>query len=319
MRFNPCGVVCVTAFLVWAGAAGQALAAAAPLPPTATAVPVWVAACPIPYAVGEASTSSQISARLAVGSLKVLKGSPDLNANAGREILRSAYAGMKNEAMQAVAQAYACRINAYIDAQALPDPAAKKMAVTVAVAQLTAELGFIANAAQNNADLALQYTRILSMTTRPPDSPVLDTAIYDAALATVDPGPMFLSSQERSRWIQANITGLVRVGACDQVVRAAISDGTSSLQTGLAQVKSILRNYLDAATPPLIASAAILNSLSVSPAGSAVPPVANVRSCMAALDAGTVGWISSAAAQTAGAKPDDAAPVVAAAASVTTP
>lgn len=222
--------------------------------------------CPIPYIVGEQLSGGELSARFGLAAIKRLSKLPNLEARAGREVLRTAYAGVSSQAMAAVLDAYGCRIRAYLARTGAADAAAKMTAVEAAIAQLKGHMAVVQNAAQQPAPALGEVQQTLfAMTQRPDGAPTVDRAVLSAALADVDPERLFLSVEERRRWAGLQFGPIVDVSACGGVIKAAISDGGSSLQRGLADVKVILINYLDKNTSPIVALSQLFVDASATP------------------------------------------------------
>lgn len=273
----------VAASAALGGAASMPAPLAGPQPPlpVQTATPAAAAACAIPYVVGEQMTDAQLSARFSLGAIKGLAGVPDIQARAGRQVIRSAYAGVVSQAMSAVLDAYRCKIKAHIEAQNVPDGAAKLAQVDDAIAAIRFEIAVIQNAAAQPApalsDIQQAY---LARTSRPPTMPAVDRALLDAALADLDPEALFIRSELRQKWAGLHFGSIANVSACGGVVKAAISDGGSLLQRALADVKPILINYLDKNVRPITPLAQALVAASATPYPTAAALNAtNFRAC----------------------------------------
>lgn len=237
-------------------------------------------ACAIPYTVGDQVKGREIALSLEAGALKKLAKIPNIEAAAGREVVRTAYAGMANQAMEQVWSAYACRIRAYLTKTNDPDAAAKVQAVEIALAELAGKMAVMQAATDEGAAGMMELVRVIDgFNTRPDGAPTLDFATASAALADVDPSALFLTKTTREYWAGAQVSGVLSVNSCGGVVRAAIADGGSSLQVALAASKPILINYLDPTKPQKIALLSLLNNVTVKPVVATSPNAATFRGC----------------------------------------
>ncbi len=250
-------------------------------PPAAPAPAPVVGSCPsVPYSVGEAATGGEIAARFDASVLNGLLKLPNVTARTGYEVVKTAYAGMSSQAMSAVFAAWQCRISAYIDGSKAVDADAKKAAVRKAITQLNIHMAVIQNAAGLSTDsLDALGDKFLNMETRSESAPVLDAAITQAALASIDPNALFIDKITKSYWLTLNVGAKTGVSACGGVVKAAISDGGSALQASLASTKSILIDYLDPTLPPAVALSNLLVAASVSPIKPSVSPGSTFKNC----------------------------------------
>lgn len=237
--------------------------------------------CPIPYAIGETLSGGEMEARLANGALSKLAKLPNIGARGGYEVVKTAYAGVSSQAMAAVLAAYGCRVKRYMQTTGTVDATEKSKAIDKAVSWLTAELAQIQTASEQGSD-AIKEMKVdyLNTETRPDRAPVLDFAITSAALADIDPNTLFINKSEIRKWLSLDIATYASVSACGGVIKAAISDGGSSLQRALANAKSIFINYLDPEQPPYIALSSLLVSAAASPPKrDSYPSVGSFKGC----------------------------------------
>jgi hypothetical protein len=200
---------------------------------------------------------------------------PDLSGRAGVEVVSSAYAGLSIQAMSEVFDALGCRVKAFIK-DTDTDADKKRAAVTLAIARLNGEMAFIQSAYSNGMDgvgaLREQYLNA----TRSEAAPVLDYAITNAALASIDTDKLFINGRTTKWWGGLDVGSAISVQGCGGVVQAAIADGGSALQRGLASTREILINYLDPNVPLVVPLAKLM--LATAPPTFKVPGPAFVGS-----------------------------------------
>lgn len=236
---------------------------------------------PFPYSIGWQVTGGEVAAKFGAGAVRGLRQLPAIDIRGGGEIVRTAYAGMANQAMEAVLVQYGCRIKAYMTLSGAPDAELKAFVVDRAVALLTGEMGSIQSAAlkPTNDDLLkikLQYATAMK---REEGEPTLDSAVLLGALSRYNPNTLFISQTTAKFWGSADVGAALAVTACGGVVRAAISDGTSSMQSSLSRVQSILSNYLNGSVPPYASLLTLFNSLAVVPGTDATAAKFSFKDC----------------------------------------
>lgn len=236
---------------------------------------------PFPYSVEWQVTGGEIAAKFRAGALAGLRSLPAIEGRAGGEIVRTAYAGMANQAMEVVLVQYGCRIKAYMVLSGTPDAELKGFVVDRAVALLSGEMGSIQNAAlkPTGDDLTKFKVQYAKMMKREPDEPTLDSAILLGALKRYNPNTLFISQTSAQIWGSVEVGSALAVTACGGVVRAAISDGTSALQSSLARVQSILSNYLNSSVPPYASLLSLYNTLAVVPGTDATAAKFSFKDC----------------------------------------
>lgn len=225
-----------------------------------------VDSCPIPYVVGEAMSGGEMAVRFSNSALSKLAKLPNVGARGGYEVVKTAYAGVSSQAMVAVFEAYGCRVKKFMSAKGAVDVAEKARAVDKAIAMLSIELARIQVASEQGLDAINELKAdYIDAENRSERAPVLDSAITNAALADVDTGKLFIGQEQRRRWMSLDVASVASVSACGGVVKAAISDGGSTLQRALGNTKTIFINFLNPDVPPYVALASLLNSASASP------------------------------------------------------
>lgn len=277
--------------MAWASAAltvcalspAQAIAQPQAVQPAQTAAPAPAPApdpCAIPYTIGDAVKGKEIAVSLETGALKKLAKIPNIEAAAGKEVVRTAYAGMTNQAMEQVWLAYACRIQNHLKKTNDPAAAAKVQAVEGALAELNGHMAVMQAGSDEGAAGMMELMKVINgFNTRPEGAPTLDFTIATAALADVDPSALFLVKTTKEYWTGVQVSGVLNVNACGGVVRAALSDGGSSLQVALASSKQILINYLDPNKQQKIALLSLLNNVTTKPTVVTVPNTTTFKGC----------------------------------------
>jgi hypothetical protein len=237
-----------------------------PGPTTSPATSPPVDPCPIPYVVGEALSGGEMAVRFSSGALGKLAKLPDIGVRGGYEVVKTAYAGVSSQAMVAVFEAYGCRVKNFMRAKGATDVEEKARAVDKAIAMLSIELARIQVASEQGLgainELKADY---IDADTRSERAPVLNAVIINASLADVDPDKLFISQETKKKWASLDVASYASISACGGVVKAAISDGGSTLQRALGNTKSIFINYLNSDVPPYVALASLLNSASANP------------------------------------------------------
>lgn len=253
----------------------QALQATIPdSAPSTTPAPAAACASVIPYSIGDKVKGFELAGRFSLGALSKLKGLPNITLRGGKEVVQTAYAGMTQQAMATVFDAYACRISEYLKAKGDPDADKKVSAVNDAIADLQGEMGAIQKVAAPGAPIAdfLDLKNDYKTRVRGAEDPVLDRAVVNAALADIDSEKLFINVTLKQYWGGLDIPGAIALKGCGGVVKAAISDGGSSLQRSLADAKFVLANYLDPATKLKIALGRLMNDIAAQPT---ISPIAD--------------------------------------------
>lgn len=274
MRVVTWWAVFAAGFLIAAPSFGQTL------PPVPSVNAPELSACgPVPYSVGEAVNSLELSGRIGLSAIDALAGVPDVEGAGGRRVIRTAYAGMRHQAMSAVFDSLGCRIIAHLRQQNSPDAQDKILQVQNAIASLQMQMGNIQGAIDEGFAARTELTNAYAASQRISGAPTLEATITSAALSDIDPEQLFINQTIRERWGNLSFGEIVSVGGCQVVVRAALSDGTSSLQRSLADTKSILISYLDPNIPQSISFAKLYSTLSGNPTGGSAVSSATLRSC----------------------------------------
>lgn len=237
----------------------------------------------IPYSAGEAVSEVELTGRLGGHVLDKLADLPDLTVFGGQRVTRSAFAGLRQQAMGAVLDAYACRIAAEIRSRGGDSEQEQLRLLGAAVANLNLEMSTLAGLPDEDFRTRL-YAKgyYQEQTTRKPTDPTIDRAIVDAALKGLDTNKLFINTMERQRWLGLKFAGVAEVQGCETIIKAALSDGSSSLQRSLADLKSILTNYLDANIAPVVSLAVLANTLSGNAAGETAVSSSSLSACAAA-------------------------------------
>ncbi|QQN74414.1 hypothetical protein [Croceicoccus sp. YJ47] len=238
----------------------------------------------IPYSAGEALSEVELTGRLGGNVLDKLVDLPDLTVFGGQRVTRSAFAGLRQQAMGAVLDAYACRISAEIRARGGESEQEQLRLLGAAVANLNLEISTLAGLPDEDFRTRLAAKDYYQeQTTRKPTDPTIDRAIVDAALNGLDTNKLFINITERQRWLGLNFAGVAELQGCQTIIKAALSDGSSSLQRSLADLRSILTNYLDANIAPVVSLAVLANTLSGNPAGATAVSSSSLSACAAAV------------------------------------
>ncbi len=240
-----------------------------------------VSECPdIPYTVGEQVESVELSARFGGSALNELVKLPNLRAYGGQKTVRSAFAGMRQQAMNAVMRVYGCMIAEELAKQAPDDLDEQVMQLNAGLTSLRLQMAILAGWADFSASEKFEISeRIGARTTRESDAGTIDPAILDAAIGGLRTDELFISVVTRQRWLGLDFAGVIDVQGCETIVRAAISDGSSSLQRSLADVQQILLNHLDAGVAPNVALSELALTMADNPAGQTTVSNAALTSC----------------------------------------
>ncbi|MNX17055.1 hypothetical protein D3C86_469310 [compost metagenome] len=248
------------------------------IPALAQTPPLPAVCKPIPYAVGDALKGGEVAGRLGAGALGKLLKLPEISGVTGGEIVKTAYAGMNSQAMSDVFDVLGCRVKAFIK-DSDTDAEKKRAAVTMAVAHLNGEMAFIQSAYSSGPDAVGALKAQYFNASRADGAPVLNPAITSEALRSIDTDKLFINVETRKWWGGLDFGSNVSIQACSGVVRAAISDGGSSLQQSLAATRDILTNYLDPDLPPVVALSKLM-LVTVSPTFKPAPAfVSTFKDC----------------------------------------
>jgi hypothetical protein len=260
-----------------------------------------------PFAVGNRVIGGEVLAQIAD---REIRGVPNLSARAGAEVMRSAYAGIANQALVRLLGWYqTCKLEPHLRSQNPADLDRQLADLAAAFDELTGVIADTSNASTGTPTEFRDYTRDLRRARRAPGAFTLAPAQFDQIMRGLDPEALWIRETTLQGWIGVDLEA-VTISACGGVVRAAISDGGSSLQAALGDVQPILRLYFDPQRHPSTAYLRLANHMSGNPFSRQTREPPSFRGCTAALAAETAGQSSSQPrATTAGSEPTTAPPV----------
>lgn len=233
-----------------------------------------------PYSVGIAVAGGQVLAHVGEDAIKAL---PELSLRAGGEVARSAYAGMRNQAVGEVLQWYRCRLEHNLRTDGGEDTEKKVSALYDTFGDIETQIILAEAASGSGFDSFQQYINSLADVERSRSGLTLAPATFDRYFADVDPERTWIKTTTVRGWIEGGASG-VTISACGGIVRAAISDGSSSLQASLARLKSGLRNYLDPGRQPRIGLLGMLAGFAGNPVNLTPAQAQTFQGCATAVD-----------------------------------
>jgi hypothetical protein len=233
-----------------------------------------------PLSIGVAVAGGEI---LVSAGEETIKGLPGLELRAGGEVARSAFAGMRNQAMTSVIGWYECRLIHNIRVDGGPDAEARVGALRAAMADINSQL-MLAQAARESSFSDYQsYVQSLSTLQRPPAPFLVPPGTFDRYFADTKPNDVWIRTRTIRGWIEGGTSG-VKVTACGGVIMAALSDGSSSIQASLASIQSSLKNYFDGAIPPRVGLLGALSGYASNPVSLTTAEARTFEGCAAAMN-----------------------------------
>lgn len=232
-----------------------------------------------PLSVGNAVAGAEILAR---AGEEAIKGLPQIQLRTGAEIVRSSYAGMRNQAMSTVLGWYQCRIVERVTAEGGANLPERLTAIGNTFFELSLLLDEAENASSDYANFtAFQQQRLVPYQ-RSATAFTLPQATFNSYFSDINPSATWISTSTKTVWITGSVNS-VSVIACGGVVRKAISDGGSAIQAGLGAIQANLGNYLNPVVQARIGLAGLVRPFAANPATVTGEPSATFQGCALAI------------------------------------
>lgn len=224
----------------------------------------------IPYSIQLKDAGGEVSISLLSGALE--KG---LDGTVGAGMVKTAYSGMVQQAINKVAGYYECLLEKEIKAN-VPDDKKNEYRESVRKGILEIRLQFpkYATAFANNAferqdaleaDIRKKNTRSF---------PGIDLKVFDAATAWVNLDKTFGEETRWEAWAKAKGFQGIDFGACGGFLLAALEDNTGPIQIAVMDTRSIMRDMLDDTSPTSERSALSKMFLQASTSSTlSIPPI----------------------------------------------
>jgi hypothetical protein len=211
-----------------------------------------------------------------------IKGVPAGNISAGAELARSAYAGMRNQAMSLVLEWYQCRLEHSIRVDGGADVEDRVGAMRAAIVEVDSQLILAQAASERSFADFTGFINGLGTTGRPPEAYTLAPAKFDQYFADVDAQQTWIRTTTVRGWITGGPRG-VRITACGGIIMAALSDGGSSIQASVSGVQAALKNYFTASMTPRVGLLQMARGYAASPVSLTPTEAGTFQGCAASL------------------------------------
>jgi hypothetical protein len=233
-----------------------------------------------PLSIGVAVAGGEVLVSTGENSIKSL---PGLELRAGGEVARSAFAGMRNQAMTTVLGWYECRLAHNIRVDGGPNAEARVGALRTALSHLNRELMLAQAARESSFADYRDHIRSLDTLERPTNPFLITPGTFDRYFADTNPEALWGRTSTLRGWVEGGTSG-VKVTACGGIVMAALSDGGSSIQRSLTSLQSSLKNYFDGAVSPDVGVLGALTGYASNPVSLTPAENRTFEGCAAAMN-----------------------------------